>query len=332
MFLLPVVLGAVLGLTFGLGSPKLYRSDASLGIRSVDSGGVQFGGTPPAAQNQAMLNELLATRSFADDVAASSPLQAYLRTHTSNGWSPTALLKRLLKGPPTLDDRIATALGPKRVRSALPGPDVLEISYEAQDPALAKATLKVLISQFLVWRKQLQGNALTEATKQFTNAKKTLDSAGTELRTYSQQHPSATTQADPELRSLVAAQLQAVKDLRVATSTLNNAAAAASGGAGLPATVKVIAEPTFPVGPTTGKKKVVEKAFAGAFVGALISFLAIMYLSRSGGTESPPATRPAALQQLLAENGEHAVPEHERAAQLLADQMQPRHLSEARRE
>ena len=77
LFVLPLALGAVIGLTFGLGSPKLYRSDASLGIRSLDTASSQFG-TPPAAQNQSMLNELLATRSFADAVAAPADVASYL--------------------------------------------------------------------------------------------------------------------------------------------------------------------------------------------------------------------------------------------------------------
>lgn len=313
LFVLPLALGAVIGLTFGLGSPKLYRSDASLGIRSLDTASSQFG-TPPAAQNQSMLNELLATRSFADAVAAKSPLQAYLKTHTETGWSPTSLLKRALKGPPSLDDRIASALSPKRVRSTLPGPDVLGISYEAPDPVLARATLKVLISQFFVWRKQLQGNALTAATKQFDDAKKQLAQARSELNAYSKQHPSSTTSADPELKLLVRSQIQAVHSLQAAANVVNTAAAAASGGTGLPALVHVIAEPTFPVGPTTGKKRVVELGFVGAFVGALISLLAIMYLSREGSAGSGPTARPVPLRDPSPNGG---LSEHERAKEML---------------
>src|SRR5439155_17798231 len=148
LFLLPVFLGIVLGLLFGLGSPTLYRSNATLAIKSLDTAASQFGAQPPAAQNQAMLNELLATRTFVDNVAEKSPLEEYLKTHTSLGWGPTTLLKRALKGPPTLEQRIAEALSPKRVTSTLPGSDLLEIGFEAPDPQLARSTLRLLISEF----------------------------------------------------------------------------------------------------------------------------------------------------------------------------------------
>ena len=313
LFVLPLALGAVIGLTFGLGSPKLYRSDASLGIRSLDTASSQFG-TPPAAQNQSMLNELLATRSFADTVAARSPLQTYLKTHAETGWSPTSLLKRALKGAPSLDNRIASALSPKRVKSTLPGPDVLAISFEAPDPALARATLKVLISQFFIWRTQLQGNALTAATHQFDLASKKLVQARNDLNAYNNQHPSSTTSADPVLRALVNSQIQAVHGLQAATNVMNTAAAAASGGTGLPAIVHVIAKPTYPVGPTTGKKRVVELGFVGAFVGALISFLAIMYLSREGSAGSGPTARPVPLRDPSPNGG---LSEQERSKEIL---------------
>ncbi len=330
LFLLPVLLGMVFGLLVALGSPTLYRSNATLAIKSLDTASSQFGALPPAAQNQAMLTELLATRTFVDNVAVKSPLEEYLKTHTSMGWGPTTLLKRALKGPPSLEQRIAEALSPKHVTSTLPGSDLLEIGLEAPDPALARSTLRVLISEFLRERTRLQSNALTAATGSFTKARTQLTQAQTDLNTYSHSHPGSTTTTDPELKSLTNAVLQAVRGVRAAANVMNTASAAVSGGTGLPATVSTFDKPRLPIGPTTGKKRVVELAIAGAFVGALLSFLGIVFLSRPGTGETPFAVRQLIADEPSPNGDDPKVSEHERAAQLLAGQ--ERHLREIRRE
>ena len=321
LFLLPVLLGMVFGLLVALGSPTLYRSNATLAIKSLDTSASQFGALPPAAQNQAMLTELLATRTFVDNVAVKSPLEEYLKTHTSLGWGPTTLLKRALKGPPTLEERIAEALSPKRVTSTLPGSDLLEIGFEAPDPELARSTLRVLISEFLRQRTRLQGNALTAATAQFTRARTQLTRAQTDLTTYSQSHPGSTTTTDPELKALTSAVLQAVRGVRAAANVMNTASAAVSGGTGLPTTVSIFDEPRLPIGPTTGKKRVVELAIVGAFVGALLSFLGIMFLSRPETRETPFAVRELMADEPSPNGDDPKVSEHERAAQLLEGQV-----------
>jgi len=330
LFLLPVLLGMVFGLLVALGSPTLYRSNATLAIKSLDTASSQFGALPPAAQNQAMLTELLATRTFVDNVAVKSPLEEYLKTHTSMGWGPTTLLKRALKGPPSLEQRIAEALSPKHVTSSLPGSDLLEIGLEAPNPALARSTLRVLISEFLRERTRLQSNALTAATASFTKARTQLTQAQTDLNTYSHTHPGSTTTTDPELKSLTNAVLQAVRGVRAAANVMNTASAAVSGGTGLPATVSTFDKPRLPIGPTTGKKRVVELAIVGAFVGALLSFLGIVFLSRPGTGETPFAVRQLMADEPSPNGDDPKVSEHERAAQLLAGQ--ERHLREIRHE
>jgi hypothetical protein len=313
LFLVPVALGALLGLTFGLGSPKLYRSDATLVFRSLDTASSQFG-TPPATQNQAMLNELLATHGFPEAIARKSPMQQYLRTHDSTSWTPTALLKRFVKGKPTLDDRIAEAFSAKRVTSIPSGSDLLEVSLTAPDPFLARATLRVLINEFLTERKRLQGSALTAAVTEFTKARTELSKAQTQLKTYSNLHPGSTATGDPELAALSSAQLQAVRQLRDAANVMNTAMAAVNGGTGLPTTAGVFDPARLPVGPTTGKKRVVELMLVGAFVGGLISFLAIMYLSREGSAGSGPTARPVPLRDPSPNGG---LSEQERTKEML---------------
>jgi hypothetical protein len=309
LFVLIIVLCALFGLSTALGSPKLYRSNATLSFHSLDTGASQFGATPPAAQNQAMLNELLLTRSFPEAVASKSPLGAYLKTHTSMGSGPITLLKRVLKGDPTYDERVATALGPKRMTSMPAGSDLLGVSLEAPTPALAQSTLRVVITQFLKERSRLQGNALTAAIAQFTNARTQLATARDDLNSYARLHPGSATNGDPELRALANAQLQATRQLRATASVVNAAFAAVNGGTGLPTTAGVFDKPNLPVAATTGKKRVGELALVGAFVGALISFGLIVLMSRNRD-EPLPATGPIELHE-RSPNGTAGAPEHE---------------------
>jgi uncharacterized protein involved in exopolysaccharide biosynthesis len=309
LFALIILLCALFGLSSALGSPKLYRSNATLVFKSLDTGASQFGATPPAAQNQAMLNELLATRNFPDAVARKSQLGAYLETHTSMGSGPITLLKRVLKGQPTYDERVATALGPKRMTSLPAGSDLLGLSLEAPTPALAQSTLRVLIQQFLQERKRLQGNALSAATDQFAKARTELAQAQSDLNGYAGAHPASTAGSDPELRALSNAQLQATRQLRAAASVMNTALAAVNGGTGLPTTAGVFDNPNLPVAATTGKKRLGELTLVGAFVGALISFGLIALMSRSNRDE-PPSVRPLELRE-ASPNGSGGDPEHE---------------------
>ena len=311
LFALIILLCALFGMSTALGSPKLYRSNASLVFKSLDTSATQFGATPPAAQNQEMLNELLATRGFPQKVAAKSSLLAYLKTHATTGNGPVTVLKRLLKGSPTIDDRIATALGPKRVTSMPSGSNLLEVSFEAPTPALARSTLKVLVDEFLSERSRLQGSALQSAIGQFGTAQAQLKKAKSALNGYASQHPGSTPAADPELKALANAQLQATRQLRTATNSVETAIAAASSGNGLAATAGIYDEPNLPLGPTTGKKRVGELTIAGAFVGALISFGLIALMSRSR-EESLPTTGPIPLRDPTP-NGGGGVPEREPA-------------------
>jgi len=330
LFVLLVLLCALIGVTFSLGSPKLYRSSATLFAESATpESQAAFGALPPAAQEQSMLTELLSTNNFVHDIARNSPLQAYLETHTSTGWTPTALLKRFLKGPPTLDDRVATALGPKRVTSTVVQQHILEVSLDAPEPLLAQQTLRALIKEYLRQRATLAQGSLQSARRQVNAAANALTKARTNLSDYLRTHPGLPP-SDPEQQALTTAYHNALVTLNGTTSSLNQALSALSGGTGLQSTLRVFDSPKLPLGPTTGKKKVVETAFAGAFVGGLLSFLLIMLLSRSAPDQAVPAA-PATTLHGPSENGDGlAVPEHDRPAEL--QEAHEGHSGEIRRE
>src|SRR5436190_11055297 len=109
LYLLPILIGIVIAVWFNLGAQKLYRSSTSLwSDTAAGSANDLTGAPPPAAQEQTMLNELLRTQYFTKAVARKSPLEDYLKSHTSTGWGPSALTAKL-RGAPTLDTRIASA-------------------------------------------------------------------------------------------------------------------------------------------------------------------------------------------------------------------------------
>lgn len=268
-----------------------------------------------------MLTELLTTKSFVNNIAANSPMKTYLESHTSTGWTPTTLLKRFLKGKPTLDARIASALGPKRVTSAVHGNHLLEISLDAPDPRLARATLRALVKEYFRQRAALARTALTSARQQVDAASATLAKARADLQAYTTAHPSLPP-TDPERQTLTQAYRNGLVQLNSATSSMTQALGAISGGSGLESNLEIYDAPQLPTEPIAGKKRVVELAFVGAFVGALISFLAIMYLSRQGFSDSGPTAKPVRLHSPSpngTDNGaEQGLSEHERARQMLA--------------
>jgi hypothetical protein len=306
LFGLIILLCAFLGLSQALGAPKLYRSSATISFPSFDSANSQFV-TPPAQQGQETLTELMATRNFPETVAARSPLGAYLKHHTTTGSGPITMLKQLLKGSPTYDERVATAFGPKRLTSTAAGSNILDVSLEAPTPSMAQKTLGVLIDHFLEERKRLQTTAVEAATTQLTKAHKQLSQAQADLNAYARSHPGSTTNGDIELQALNNAQLQATRQLKAATIVANNALGQVSQD--LPSTAIVFDTPDLPVGPTTGKKRVGELTIVGAFVGALISFGLIALMSR-GKREEALSVRPVELRE-ASSNGNGGTPDHE---------------------
>lgn len=305
LFVLIILLCALFGLSTAAGSPKLYRSDATLSFPSLDaSNGIV---TPPAAQSQEMLTELLATRSFPQFVAARSSLGAYLKHHATTGSGPIAMLKQLMRGSPTYDERITTALGPKRVTSMPSGPELLSVSFEAPSPALAKSTLDVLIDHFLRERAGLQDAARRAALDQLNTAQVQFNEAQRTLNNYTRNHPASTTNGDIGESALANAVRQAAAQVKAAASQV--ATATVGSGTGVTTAAGIVDHPNLPIGPTTGKKRVGELTIVGAFVGALISFGLIVLMSRNRD-EPLPATGPIELHD-RSPNGTAGAPEHE---------------------
>jgi len=302
LFAMIVIAAVAAAMWVSVGGPKMYRSAVTLWSDTPGAADQQLtGATPPAGQEQSMLNELLTTRYFRDQVARSGPLRAYLESHPVEGWGPTAIVTKL-RGTGALDIRIDGALGPKRVTSAVLGPHVLLITYDAPSPAVATATLKVLVREFKAQRVALRDESVSSYGQQLQDASKAVSAARDNLRRYVQAHPGSS--GSRELKKLTKAERAAIHQLTDAADTLQSTSTAGNPAA-FEQTLRVIDPPRLPTAPTTGHKAVVMAMLAGLFAGLLVSALGIVALTKGAqvlrGSEAlvapaavPEEPRPAA--------------------------------------
>jgi hypothetical protein len=277
LFLLPILIVAGLALWSVLGAPKVYQSSANLWSGAVASTNETLGAPPPAAQEQTMLNELLKTQYFQRDVAQKSHLSDYLASHPSAGWGPGVFISKLRPAKP-LEDRVAAALGPKRVTSLVQGPHVLKISYNAPTPALAVATLKALLSQYEKQRGLLSRDALTAYQTTVAAATKSLGDARASVANFLRQNPAGS--SDPQYKLLLHAERDAATRLAGATDTLSQASTDVLNQVSAQPNLRVVDPPSAAISPTSKLRKGLVALFAGIFGGVLISCLGVVALTK----------------------------------------------------
>ena len=281
LFLVPILIAMTVALWSNAGRPTFYRSATSLWSDTAGGSANDLSGAPPpAAQEQTTLNELLRTQYFRTRVARRGPLEAYLKKHSLEGWGPGALISKL-RGPTTLDDRIATALSVKRVTSEVLGPHVLKISYDGPTAEISYATLKVLIKEFEGQRSTLRADALTSYRDAISSASKTLAETRTQIQTYVREHPGISA-SDLQMRALQHEERNALDQVSGATAGLTQAANDALGSS--QATLRIVDPPEIPLAPYSTRRKSVFGLIAGLFVGALVSILGIFALTKTGRT------------------------------------------------
>ena len=261
LFSLPVALAMVISLLFVLGSPKAYEAQATLWIDNPPPGASSIDNANPATltpstRAQQLLTELLASRSFRLAVGARGGLTRYLAGHTSTGFSPVALIR----GKQPLSNRVESALDPKHVLTATPGPQFLAISLKGPNPAVAANTLWALINQLNHARAKIYIDREEGAVTFFQ------------------------TQVDAATEAIAAAQTPQTKDAALTrlarmTKALNQARLNLDAVKLQKGAFKVQDAPTPPTGPVSGKKKAVFAVAAGLFVGAIVSFIGILLLS-----------------------------------------------------
>jgi len=159
LLVLPIPLALLITVWIVVSTPTMYQSNAAI-----------WSGTPPAlpsapvvtdptqllapaAQQQSLLNELLATDQFRTSVTSGGPLAAWVASHSPSTLTPSGLWG-LLHGAPSVPDRISSALV-SGTSTAVLGPHVLAVSFQAQTPTAAHDTLAALLTTFATQRATL---------------------------------------------------------------------------------------------------------------------------------------------------------------------------------
>src|SRR5947209_7394569 len=141
LLILPMFIGAIVAGYFAFAAKPEYQATASLWVDTAAPNPSSVGGQTqiePAASEQNVLTELLATKSFAVEVAKHSLLGAYLAS----------------KGP--LGDEAVKALEQQQVGSVIAGPQVLVMSYHGPTAAVATTTMAAIVKYL-----QQDSNGLT---------------------------------------------------------------------------------------------------------------------------------------------------------------------------
>jgi uncharacterized protein involved in exopolysaccharide biosynthesis len=278
LLLIPIVVAPALALWVVLGTPNEYQSTASLWFDTpppADSSVTNPDAlsTPPAAQTQILLNELLQTKQFRGQVGDRSGLTGYITTSAPNAWDPMSLLKGL-RGKQTTDELLQVALGPAHVTSKVDGPQVLTLSVEQPAAGMAQATLQALIDQFRQERNNLDAARATSAVAyyqdQVSAAKQADDALKKQISSYLQSHPSANT-TDPGIAVLTQAEQAASAKLLDAQNSLNVANIGVTAPGTDEASMRVIDPPAEPRGPVRGIKAIGLAGVGGLFGGIVIA-------------------------------------------------------------
>ena len=277
----PIVIAVLIAGVLTVMSPKSYESTASLWVdnpATTDSslGNLNPAMTPPSTQEQNVATELLATQDFDLKVGHSSALGPYLASHKGGG------IPILSSGGGSLNSQIIAALQPPAVTTAVPGPQVLQISFSGPTPAVAQNTLQTIITELqkdsATYSQQHSQGAIQYYAGQVDTATQALLALRNQADAYRSQHPAAPA-TDPNLTAFQAAETSAGSQIAQAQAGLSAAKAALKGGSS-GSEVGVIDNATFPTGPTSGKKKQLEGILGGLVAGLLISFLGTIALTR----------------------------------------------------
>ncbi len=281
---LPMLVAMLLGAWSALGAAKAYESTLTLWVDTPGSApssvaNVAPGVTPPSAQEQTVLTELLATPNFVLTIGHDSMLGQYLAAHPGSGFGPSAMIGQLMGGGGSVGSRILAAFGGTNVVSAMPGPQVLSISFTGPTPAVAQSVLNTLVDVLQRESSSLTGEhglaMLANYRSQVRAASHAVSVARSNEAAYVRLHRGATT-ADPVFSTLANALTAANGELNQAEIALNGWRSAATGGT----TMTVLDPATLPAAPTSGKKKIVEGVLGGLFGGAVVAFLGTIALTR----------------------------------------------------
>ena len=125
---------------------------------------------------------------------------------------------------------------------------------------------------------------------QVDSAQKGVAEADAAVVNYERTNPNAGP-GDPNLKAALRAQRVAGQDLAQSTTKLNQARSETQGPDASDTGVDVMDAPRAPIGPVSGKAKVVEALIGGLFAGGLIALLGLVALTPSRSAPDRPADR-----------------------------------------
>ena len=188
----PVLVAAALGGALALNRPAQYVASASIfadaPLPAPSTVGTTGGNAPPAAGQQALMNNFLATRSFLLSVGKSAQLPGF------GADEPAPVLAKSL------------AALRRDVATAIPGPNVMVVTVTRPDAAGATRVAGAVVDQFLSLERNTIGHRaqsqLADAKAQLQPAAKAVTDAQTALTTYLRAHPGSSAAGDPQLALL----------------------------------------------------------------------------------------------------------------------------------
>ena len=178
----PLLIALVAGAAWGLTRPRSYEAtasvwtdapipnDSTVGTHSVND-------SPPSAGQQALLTELLATRSFLLAVAQDSPMANEMRGRSAN------------------EVESALSAMSSKIQVGTAGPQVVTVRVKDTNPQMATGVANGLVTQFIAAetdRIRRRANAqLAYDKQQVTERAKAVSTAQAALARYTRDHPNA---------------------------------------------------------------------------------------------------------------------------------------------
>lgn len=264
----PIVLAVLIAGYLVVSAPKKYVSATDIWVDTPASqtssvGTLGASASSPAADEQSLATELLATRYVDVSIAQHSELGQWLRSHPASG---------------PFDAQVVDAL--KAVNAIVAGPQVVAISYTGPTPAVTTSVLKAVVTELGQSSNrftQAHGvSALQAARVAAAGAAQAESQAQSQLNDYVNQHPRASA-TDPTYAALLSNEQNASTEVTQANTALTQAQQQL-GQSNLP--TKVIDPPSAAVTAGGGKKKKVEGIVGGLIAGVLVSFLGTVALTR----------------------------------------------------
>jgi uncharacterized protein involved in exopolysaccharide biosynthesis len=211
----------------------------------------------PATVEQGTLTELLSTGAFDDAVVKQAGV------------------------PRSMHSLVADSL-PTAVTSAVPGPQVLAVTYTGSSALQAQKISSAVISQLQVWTAKLERNFDGAASRYtqtlYNSATKAVANAKAAVNAYHSAHRKSTPQNDQTYASLVSALAVANSSLASDRSALNQDAAQEQNNSAA-ATVSVLDGASLPTAPHLKMKTLVVKVIGAAIAGGLLIFLLVVLLT-----------------------------------------------------